>query len=685
MEQARTEAISRGKTIMPMLRSFAFSLLLTGTAVPALGAGYQPVSDGVIGAISAAPKSAAEVSAQCDARLDALASLRARVEAMPLSTAPLDLLAAYDDLYNLAFTTAYTEPGVIKDTNPDAAIRKAAEDCFQRASAVLVDLGMSRPIYERLLTAGKADISPALRHMVDRQLDSYRRLGVDKDEATRTQIGELQNRITAASIEFEGNISADARIVTATPEELKGMPQDWLAAHPAGPDGLVQIGMSYPDVMPLSRYADRADVRKRVMTAFANRAYPANDAVLRRIIDDRAQFAGLLGYPDFAAYDFANRMAENPARVQSFLDEIDRVARPIGEAEAGRMLARLHKDDPSLSSLGSWSSSYALRLIRKEDYQVDPEQVRQYFAFDKVQAGILDLTRDLFGVEIRPWKTEVWHPDVRAFEMVQDGAVIGRFYLDMHPREGKFTHAQMAPLRFGIKDRVLPVAVLETNFPDGLMEHNDVVTFLHEFGHLLHWIFAGGQDYAAQNPMELESDVIEAPSQLLEEWVWDYDTLKRFATNAAGEPIPAALVEKMNVSRRFGEAFATMTQLGYAGASLAFYSGVPKDRDLAAVYDAAYNRYALAPNPEGTHGYAAFGHLTGYGASYYTYQWSKALASDLLSEFRKHGLRDQVTAMRYRNLILAPGGSASMNQLARNFLGRDWTVDAYRAELQSGR
>ncbi|WP_257543694.1 M3 family metallopeptidase [Sphingopyxis sp. DBS4] len=124
---------------------------------------------------------------------------------------------------------------------------------------------------------------------------------------------------------------------------------------------------------------------------------------------------------------------------------------------------------------------------------------------------------------------------------------------------------------------------------------------------------------------------------------------------------------------------------GYASASLAFYSGVPKDRDLAAVYDAAYNRYALAPNPEGTHGYAAFGHLTGYGASYYTYQWSKALASDLLSEFRKHGLRDQVTAMRYRNLILAPGGSASMNQLARNFLGRDWTVDAYRAELQSGR
>lgn len=147
-----------------------------------------------------------------------------------------------------------------------------------------------------------------------------------------------------------------------------------------------------------------------------------------------------------------------------------------------------------------------------------------------------------------------------------------------------------APLRIGIKGRELPVAVLMTNFPNGLMEHNDVVTFLHEFGHLMHWIFAGQQSYAAQNVMELENDVIEAPSQLLEERVWDYDTLKRCATNAAGEPIPAALVEKMNRGRRFGEAFAAMTQLGYANNSLAFYSSVPEGSDLTQVYDAAYPR-----------------------------------------------------------------------------------------------
>jgi thimet oligopeptidase len=296
----------------------------------------------------------------------------------------------------------------------------------------------------------------------------------------------------------------------------------------------------------------------------------------------------------------------------------------------------------------------------------------------------LQLAQDLFQVRFRPWKTEVWHPDVKAYEMVENGVVTGRFYLDMHPREGKFTHAQMSPVRIGIKGRVVPVAALQTNFPKGLMEHGDVVTYLHEFGHLLHWLFAGQRPYSMENFSNIESDVTEAPSQLLEEWVWDYDTLKRFATNEKGEPIPHALVAKMNAGRRFGEAFGAMTQLGYAAASLDFYSKPLNGRSLSEAYDSAYGRYALSPEPEGTHSEASFGHLGGYGAAYYTYVWSKALASDLLSRFRKAGLRDPATARAYRDLILAPGGSASMNDLARRFLGRDWSVDAYRRELEGG-
>lgn len=254
----------------------------------------------------------------------------------------------------------------------------------------------------------------------------------------------------------------------------------------------------------------------------------------------------------------------------------------------------------------------------------------------------------------------------------------------MHPRDGKYTHGAMFPVRVGIDRRVIPAAALVTNFPDGLMEHGEVETFLHEFGHLLHWIFAGQAKYATQNFSELEADVTEAPSTLLEEWVWDYDTLKTFATNGKGEIIPEALVRKMNAGRSFGKALGTMGQLSYAAIAFDFYSKPMAGKDLGEVENAARARFYPLPPVPGAHPYASFGHLTGYGAAYYTYQWSEALASDMMSRFRAAGLRDTATASDYRNMILAPGGSASMNDLARQFLGRDWSVDAYRADLKRG-
>ena len=621
---------------------------------------------------------------QCDSRLAAIKSQQADLEALPLTTDPATLLAAYDDAYNLVVTTAYTEPSVLKDTHPDAAVRKAAEDCVQRAVAAATAFSMSRPIYERLKAVDAKGVAPELRYTVQRQLDNYRRSGVDRDDATRKRIADLQEAITATTLEFERNIADDKRTVSARPEELAGLPQDYLTAHAPEADGQVRITMAYPDVFPVSRYAKSADLRKRLRTAFQSRAYPVNDAVLSRLFTQRAELATLLGYKNYAEFDLANRMAQSPVRARAFLDDIAAAARPTAKADAARMLARLQKDDPSVNTLGAWSTSYAAALIRKEDYAVDPQLIRQYLRYDKVEKGILTLIQDLFQVEIRPWQTPVWHADVKTFELVERDDVIGRFYLDMHPREGKFTHAQMSPVRIGIQGRAVPVAILECNFPEGLMEHSDVVVFLHEFGHLIHWLFAGQRPLAAQNFSEIENDVIEAPSQLLEEWVWDYPTLKTFATNDAGEPIPEDLVRKMNAGRRFAEAFGVMGQLGLSAVSLDYYSTDMRGKDLTRAYDTAYNRYALAPEPEGAHPQDSFGHLGGYGAAYYTYQWSKALASDLLSQFRAAGLRDRGTAQRYREQILAPGGSASMNTLAKSFLGRDWSVDAYRRELELG-
>ena len=628
-----------------------------------------------------APASVAEVESRCNAHASAVKAAQASFEAMPLSNDRMKLLRTYDDLYNLAGLLAYAEHYLVQETNPDEAIRKAAEACVVRGAELLTNIGMSRPIFERLNAVNAPGLDPKLRYTVERQLDNYRRSGVDRDEATRTRIAELQNAITATGLEFQKNIRDDIKTLAFKPADLDGLPADYLATRKPGADGLIRIRTVAPDTQPIMQYAKSAATRRTVQIANLSRA-AANDPVLKKLFAQRAELARLLGYKNYASFDLANRMVRDPSRAQKFIDEIAAAARPTGQREAAVMLARLRQDDPTVDQLGGWSTGYATRQIKVEQYGVDPEVVRQYFHFDKVQTGIFKLTEDLFGVQIRPLKTKVWSPQVEAFEMVEKGKVVGRFYLDMHPRDGKYTHAAMFPVRIGVKDRIVPEAALLTNFPDGLMEHGQVETYLHEFGHLLHWIFAGQRDLASQNFGEVENDVTEAPSTLLEEWVWDYDTLAKFATNAKGETIPASLVAKMNAGRRFGQAIGTMQQLGLAAASLDYYSNDMTKADLTKAYSDSYGRYALAALPPGAQSQNSFGHLGGYAASYYTYQWSEALAKDLMSRFRAAGLRDTKTAKAYRDLILAPGGSDSMNVLAKSFLGRDWSVESYRRELE---
>jgi thimet oligopeptidase len=266
--------------------------------------------------------------------------------------------------------------------------------------------------------------------------------------------------------------------------------------------------------------------------------------------------------------------------------------------------------------------------------------------------------------------------------MLRNGKLVGRFYFDTHPRPGKYNHANVVPVRNGTNGAV-PVAALVTNFPTGLMEHRDVETFLHEYGHLIHGMIAGHQAWENAGWGELEWDFIEAPSQMLENWVWDYDTLARFASDESGKTIPKDLVERMNKARYFAEAYGDRRQLGLSNISLTYHSG-PPEADLSAEAREADRPFAFIPYPEGTHMQDAFGHLGGYSAFYYTYMWSKAISTDLFSRFEKEGLRNPATAAAYRDTVLAAGGSRPAAELVRDFLGRPLSLDAYKARLAKG-
>lgn len=632
------------------------------------------------------PASAAEATADCDRYLARLAQERAALEA---ETGPATIdgtFQRYDDL-TLIVLSALTQTDTLIGVAPQAEVRTPAQECAQRVGDAMTELSLSRPIFDRLSAIDQTAASPEQRHLIQRALRDSARVGVDRDQATRDRLGALQRRETAASIAFSRNIADGRLTMTARPEELAGLPADWIAAHPAGADGLVTISTDYPDLQPVMSYATNADLRRRLYVLNLQRAWPANDVALGELLAARYEIARTLDRPNYASIDLDSRMLNTPAKVQAFLDGLDATTAAPALRDRNVLIARLAQDDPSITALPAWSSGHASGLVRKEQYAVDPQEVRQYFSYNNVRDGIFMLTESLFGVDIRPWDTPVWADGVEAYEMYENGVLIGRFYMDNHPRPGKFNHARVSIIRTGIAGRAIPVGTLVCNFPagdhaTGLMEHGQVETFLHEFGHLLHLIYAGRQTYALQNPfIGLEADFTEAPSTMLENWVWDYDTLKTFAFNAQGDVIPRDLVERMNRARGFGEAFAARRQMGLSAGSLALYSGPPPS-DLTEAYHSAEARYWTSNiGDEVVHTQASFGHLSGYASAYYTYLWSEAISTDLFTRFEANGLRDPETARRYRDLVLAPGSSVPATRLVEDFLERPMSLAAFEARL----
>lgn len=635
------------------------------------------------------PASAADVGATCEAYRQRVTAMKTSLE-RESGPATIDTtFRRFDDLQRVMGATG-GDIFTIVQTHPQASVRDAARSCIQQLTPLQTEIGLSRPIYQRLKAIDASSADAVARHLLARAIGNYERSGVASDDATRARITALQQRISETSLAFDRNIAQGRKEVTATPAELEGLPADYLAAHRPGPDGLVRITTNYPDLNPVMTYAANEGLRRRLAEANWTRAYPANDALLRQLFADRAELARLLGRPNFAALIMEDKMIGSPANAQRFLDEIDAIAKPASDRDHALLLGRLRQIDPAAASVPIWSTGYLSQLVRREQFEVDPQEVRRYFAYDNVRDGIIRLSEDLFGLDIRPWQTEVWHPSVQAYEVYDNGQLIGRFYLDSHPREGKFTHAQHIGIRNGIEGRTIPVSLLVQNFPagshaTGLMEHQQVETFLHEFGHLLHNILSGRQQWAQANYGELERDFIEAPSQMLENWVWDYDTLARFAVDAEGRTIPRALVDRMNRARGFVEGFGDRRQLALAATSLQYHLAAPGEGDLTSIYRTAHDRYSPVAIPEGLHPQASFGHLTSYSAIYYTYPWSKTISTDLFSLFQRNGIRDAATARRYRELVLGRGGSRPAATLVQDFLGRPLSLDSYRARLSGTR
>ena len=582
------------------------------------------------------------------------------------------------DLWNdadIALLEAMNEAYIVSEAHPDADVRDVAEQQVQAVESLSAARLLDRELWRGFADAGAEGLEPDQARLLAHVLRDFRRGGVELEDADRERVRWLADRDTELALTFSRNIRDGRREIRVPVAGLAGMPQDFVDAHPADDEGMVTLSTDYPDLMPIREYATDRATRLALVGAYNDLAWPENDAVLAELLEVRAERARLLGYADWADYETETRMIGSGAAIPQFLERLDEASRSAAAAEYPVLRERLRRDVPDADEVTIADFWHLLGAIKREQYDVDAQVVRSYLPFDRVAAGVLDVTGRLFDVEYVPVDAPSWHEDVRTYDVVRAGDRLGRIHLDLHPREGKFSHAACFPIAPGVTDRVLPEAALLCNFSRGLLEHDQVVTFFHEFGHLVHDILGGRHRFARFSGVATEWDFVEAPSQLLEEWAWDAGVLASFAVDAEGEPIPADLVARMRTADAFGRGLEVRRQLGHANVSYRLH--VDRPADLQAETERLYATTSPVQPLPGLHPYAGFGHLTGYGACYYTYQWSLVIARDLLSGFGA-GLMDPEAALRYRTEVLERGGIRDANDLVEAFLGRPSTFDAYR-------
>jgi thimet oligopeptidase len=591
-----------------------------------------------------------------------------------------DVLELWNDA-DIALRNAASVSNLLSEVHPDAHVRTLAERLGRDVDRQRTERDLDPVLYD-VLDASVTDgqDAPALR-LHERVLRDFRRAGVDRNGETRRRVRAIAERLTKLEQDFARVIRDDVRTIRITPDQLAGLPDDFAAAHPAGEDGRVVITTDYPDYVPFRTYAHDAEARRRLTTEFLNRGWPANDPVLHEMLALREEKASILGYRTWPDYDADVKMIGSAQAIAEFIERISDAAEPAGRRELQLLVDRQRAEDPGATTFDFSQLSYYTEMLRRERFDVDAQVVRRYFEFGNVRRGLLHVTGRLFGIEYRRVDAPTWHPDVAVFDVVaSDGGTLrGRIHLDLHPREGKFKHAAQFDLVIGVGERQLPEGALVCNLPRGLMEHQHVITLFHEFGHLVHHILGGRQKWARFSGVATEWDFVEAPSQMLEEWAWDADVLRSFAVDADGAPIPRELVAHMNAAKDFGKALYIRTQIYYAAISYLLHRDRPDDHTTA--MREIQERYDLLDPIDGTHFQAAFGHLAGYTSGYYTYLWSLVIAKDLFSAFDPADLLAPETAHRYRDRILAPGGSKDAAELVRDFLGRDFTFDAFGAWL----
>jgi len=678
--------VTLNRSLLSAVAALALAALLPAT-VPAATKNASPAATADAPFWTGQPNAASFEKMQRD-RLAKARDLISKLAAVSGKRTLDNTLKLYDDAL-IQLDMAASQSSLMENVHPDSGVRSAAETMSQESSALFTEISLDRRVYDALAAIPLDGLDAPTAHYIKTSLRDFKLSGVDRDDATRKKVKALNDELVIIGQAFQKNISTDKRPMAVDPAELDGLPADYIARKKPGADGKIMVTMDYPDAQPIFTYAKNEALRKRLYMEYNNRAFPSNVQVLDQMIAKRHELAKLLGFANWADYITANKMIGSGRNASDFIDQIVTASTDRAAADLQQLLARKKKDTPDAQVINAWEVQYYMEAVRRTDYNFDQQSIRPYLPYNQVKQGVLDVSAKLFGVTFKQMKDmPVWDPSVEAYEVYEKGKLVGRFYLDMHPRANKYNHAAQFDIRTGLEGRQIPEAALVCNFPGGdasdpgLMEFNDVKTYFHEFGHLLHTMFAGHGKWVGISGIRTEQDFVEAPSQMLEEWMIDPPTLQNFAKHyQTGQPVPAEMVTQMKRANDFGKGLNVRRQMVLARTSLSIYDRDPAQVNVDQTLKDATTKYLPYPYVDGTHFQCAFGHLNGYSAVYYTYMWSLVIAKDMFSKFDKRNLLDPTIAAEYRRAVLAPGASKPAAELVKDFLGRPYGFDSYKAWL----
>ncbi|HXF80774.1 MAG TPA: M3 family metallopeptidase [Usitatibacter sp.] len=644
-----------------------------------------------LNAVAAAPRApdrplltvydAAGIKQACD---EGLARHRKAIAAMDAKKGPGTILREWNNL-SIDIENVINPIYLLSNVHPDKAARDAAEPCLSAYTALQTEIFQDEKLHARVNALQPAN--PHQAKMKKDLMEGFEDSGVTLPPGKRARAKEIFDRLEVLRQDFDRAIRDDKTRVTFTAAEMEGMPESYLKAHKPDGKGDYVLGLDYPSYFPFLQNARNGEARKRYYVAKLNEGGEPNLGRMQEIFKLRQELAGLYGLPSFADYALRRKMVQNPQTVMKFLDGVKGAVTDLEKKEIEEIRAEKAKDlgtPLADTKVDRWDVSYYQERIRRARFDIDQEKLRKYFPTDKAVDYTLLVSQRLYGLEFREVKVPTWHPDVRYFDVLdaKSGKFMSGFYLDLFPREGKFNHAAAFPIRgASLLAHRTPLAALVTNFNREGLDHGELETLMHEFGHVMHNVLSR-VDYNPEAGTSVKGDFVEAPSQMFEEWARREQPLELFKEVCPGCPhLTHDEIARLDAARRYGQGTLYARQWLYASFDMAMSTD---PQPPLAVWAKLESSTPLG-HPEGTMFPASFSHIaSNYGAGYYGYMWSQVLALDMLSPFKKD-MMDPGVGRRYRDTILAQGGQDEEMNLVKRFLGRNPSNEAFFAEITGKR